>query len=136
MLSITKIYRFESAHAITSHDGLCRNIHGHSYELHTTVTTNKLNKSDMVIDFKELNKLVDMKVVKEFDHALILKNNEFNQSFAKNCITKIFWMEQEPTVEMLIKEIVQRIQLSLPDQIKLIRVKLFETNSSYAEWSL
>ena len=36
-LSITKIFRYEAAHALMGYDGLCANIHGHSYRLEVTV---------------------------------------------------------------------------------------------------
>ena len=38
MIKITKIVHFEMAHAIYGYNGRCKNIHGHSYELHVTVT--------------------------------------------------------------------------------------------------
>jgi 6-pyruvoyltetrahydropterin/6-carboxytetrahydropterin synthase len=37
MISITKIFRFETAHAIFGYEGPCAHIHGHSYELHVSV---------------------------------------------------------------------------------------------------
>ena len=37
MLLLTKIFDFETAHAIDGYNGMCKNIHGHSYELHVTV---------------------------------------------------------------------------------------------------
>lgn len=30
-IRITKAYKFDMAHALPGHDGLCKNIHGHSY---------------------------------------------------------------------------------------------------------
>ena len=36
-LSITKIFTFEAAHALNGYDGLCANIHGHSYRLEVSV---------------------------------------------------------------------------------------------------
>ena len=38
MLKLTKIFHFEMAHAIHGYAGACKHIHGHSYELHVTVT--------------------------------------------------------------------------------------------------
>ena len=37
MITITKIFRFEAAHAIHGYPGACANLHGHSYELHVRV---------------------------------------------------------------------------------------------------
>lgn len=38
MLQLTKIFHFEMAHAIDGYAGACKNIHGHTYELHVTVS--------------------------------------------------------------------------------------------------
>ena len=36
-IRITKIFKFETGHALNGYDGLCKNIHGHSYKLSDTV---------------------------------------------------------------------------------------------------
>ncbi len=77
MISITKIFRFEAAHAIHHYQGSCKNIHGHSYELHVTVkakepTGGYVEGLGIILDFKELKTLVKSHVVTELDHKLIL----------------------------------------------------------------
>ena len=37
MIRITKAFKFEMAHALYGYDGLCKNIHGHSYRLWVTI---------------------------------------------------------------------------------------------------
>lgn len=61
MLMVTKIFQFEMAHAIYGYPGACKNIHGHSYELHVTVSADYKKRSyipdtGFIIDFKELKK--------------------------------------------------------------------------------
>ena len=36
-IRVTKKFKFESGHALYGHDGKCKNIHGHSYQLEVTV---------------------------------------------------------------------------------------------------
>lgn len=134
MLSITKIFHFEAAHTISCYNGQCKNIHGHSYELHVTITGQVLNESNMLIDFKELKKIVELNVTNDFDHALILKSSTENKEAYKNLNTKIHWLSDEPTAEYLILEIAKRITPNLPANISLKKLKLFETASCYAEW--
>ncbi len=38
-LSVTKIFRFEMAHALPDYDGPCAHLHGHSYRLEVTLST-------------------------------------------------------------------------------------------------
>ena len=45
MIRITKEFKFEMAHALHAYDGLCKNIHGHSYRLWVTLKVKlKTNK--------------------------------------------------------------------------------------------
>jgi len=134
VLSITKIFHFEAAHTISCYNGQCKNIHGHSYELHVTITGQVLNESNMLIDFKELKKIVEIQVTNDFDHALILKMSHENKEAYKTINTKIHWLKEEPTAEFLVTEIAQRIMPKLPSNITLKKLKLFETASCYVEW--
>ena len=45
MISVTKIFNFEMAHALHNYGGPCANIHGHSYILHVTVKSEKEGKT-------------------------------------------------------------------------------------------
>lgn len=132
MLSITKIFHFEAAHAISNHPGRCRNIHGHSYALHISVRAEKLNALNMVMDFSDLKKLVQDKILSDYDHALILKlNSPLAIGIAD---TKMLWMDQEPTAEYMVLDFKKRLELSLPSEVRLSRIRLYETRSNYAEW--
>jgi 6-pyruvoyltetrahydropterin/6-carboxytetrahydropterin synthase len=80
MLRVTKIFRFETAHAIFGYPGSCRNIHGHSYVLHVTVQQAQAREGYLpapgfVIDFKQLKQMVQQAVIEKFDHRLILSAN-------------------------------------------------------------
>ena len=60
---ITKEFKFEMAHALYGYDGLCANIHGHSYRLWVTVRgdvkkENKHIKDGMVMDFDDLKSII------------------------------------------------------------------------------
>ena len=60
-IRVTKKFNFEMAHALTGHDGPCKNIHGHSYFLFITISGKPINdstdpKNGMVMDFSDLKK--------------------------------------------------------------------------------
>jgi 6-pyruvoyltetrahydropterin/6-carboxytetrahydropterin synthase len=77
MLKLTKIFHFEMAHAIHGYAGSCKNIHGHSYELHVSVSSD-LTETDYIpapgfmIDFKAIKELVRSAVIDKLDHSLAL----------------------------------------------------------------
>lgn len=37
MLTVTKKFKFDAAHMLSGHEGLCKNLHGHQYLLEVTV---------------------------------------------------------------------------------------------------
>ena len=45
-IRITKQFNFETAHALYGYDGLCKNVHGHSYKLDVTVIGNPINDTN------------------------------------------------------------------------------------------
>ncbi|HBN05280.1 MAG TPA: 6-carboxytetrahydropterin synthase QueD, partial [Bacteroidales bacterium] len=45
-IRLTKEFNFEMSHVLHAYDGLCRNIHGHSYRLFVTVLGEPLNQKD------------------------------------------------------------------------------------------
>ena len=65
MLQLTKIFQFETAHAIFGYQGGCKNIHGHSYELHVTVASphdDFIPAPGFILDFKKLKAIVSAAV--------------------------------------------------------------------------
>jgi 6-pyruvoyltetrahydropterin/6-carboxytetrahydropterin synthase len=128
------------AHAIHGYPGSCKNIHGHSYELHVTVASSYhqdeyIPAPGFVIDFKEIKKLVKAAVVDIFDHKVILSNHFIldKPSFSKQ-ENLLIW-HVEPTAENMLIFIKQTLNNIFPEEVKLVRLKLYETKDSYAEWT-
>lgn len=134
MISITKIFTFETAHRISSYQGACQHIHGHSYKLHVTVTGKEIGEDDMLMDFKVLKQIVKEYIVDPIDHAIMLKRNEVNRNDFGAMDEKIFWMSSEPTAERMLEWMANQLQEVLPAKIELKRLRLFETENSFAEW--
>jgi 6-pyruvoyltetrahydropterin/6-carboxytetrahydropterin synthase len=141
IIRVTKEFRFEAAHALIGYDGVCSNIHGHSYELSVTVQGNPIPdagspKNGMVIDFTDLKKIVMKDIIDLFDHALILPSGfkkkeirELGEPFGN-----IVLVDYQPTIENLLIDFAGRIKTLLPPGIKLFSLKLRETANSFAEW--
>jgi 6-pyruvoyltetrahydropterin/6-carboxytetrahydropterin synthase len=139
MITITKIVRFEAAHAIFGYTGACAHIHGHSYELHVTIAAQDqppsfFSGTGIMVDFKDLKAWLQEIVIKIFDHKLILSKNYLNAmpGMLKNQELVIF--EAEPTAENLLIYIQQEITKKIPANLSLISLRLWETRDSYADW--
>ena len=103
---ITKIFRFEMAHALMGYDGLCSNIHGHSYELRVTVTGEPATATDspkcgMLMDFSDLKRIVNACIVERFDHALVLNSQSDRELVAQLCrhYRKVELVPYQPNLE-------------------------------------
>ncbi len=141
-IRVTKEFRFEMGHALHGYDGLCKNIHGHSYRLFVTVkgepitdTSNK--KLGMVIDFGDLKRVVNSEVVDKFDHAVVLNESQKDEIVRVEnspLFERYYLFPYQPTCENMVADFAQRIKSKLPEGIELISLKMYETATSYAEW--
>ena len=140
-IRITKEFKFETAHSLPGYDGLCKNIHGHSYELLVTVAGYPIQEKEhpkrgMVMDFGDLKKIVRKLIVEPFDHSLVLRSDVSKtlvDELKKN-YEKVILLPYQPTSEMMLNDFAQRIQVELPENVSLKYLMLRETVTSYAEW--
>ena len=127
------------AHALFGYDGLCKNIHGHSYRLWVTIIGKVLEeenhvKNGMVLDFSLLKKIVKPEIVDKYDHSLVLNANSPHANIDFSAFEKVFLLPYQPTSENLVHDFVQVIKEKLPKNVDLYKVILSETANSYAEW--
>jgi len=141
-IRITKIFSFETAHALYGYDGKCKNIHGHSYKLSVTVIGKPITdiehvKLGMVIDFGDLKKIVKEEIVDPFDHATIFNQNTPHIELANKLAGlghSIILVDYQPTSENMVLDFAEKIKNRLPNDLKLHSLRLQETESCYAEW--
>ncbi len=141
-IRVTKEFSFEMAHTLTGYDGLCREIHGHSYRLLVTVsgspsTDARDPKCGMVMDFGILKQIVNEKIIHRYDHSLMIRNTEANGELIETLrkhFLKVESVEWQPTCENIIRHFVNLIGSALPEGVTLQTLRLHETATSYAEW--
>lgn len=139
MISITKIFRFETAHVIYGYDGPCAHIHGHSYELHVKVAAREnengyIPGTGIIIDFKELKSIVQSAIIKKLDHKLVLSKEYLAHTTNHFMDQEVVVFEAEPTAENILIYIRNEIQNLFPSTVRLQKLTLWETKDSYAEW--
>ncbi len=140
MIRITKEFKFEMAHALHGYDGLCKNIHGHSYKLFVTVKGKIKNdkgnpKDGMVLDFDVLKSIVKPEIINKYDHSLVLNANSPHSEIDLSAFEKVFFLPFQPTSENLVTDFALKIKSKLPQEIELYKVVLSETATSFAEWN-
>ncbi len=140
-IRLTKEFRFEMAHALWDYDGLCKNIHGHSYILAVTVigepgTNPDSPKLGMVMDFGELKRIVKEEIVDRLDHTFVLSSRSPHEKFRgiPQMLDRFEVVDYQPTCENFLIDFAERIKNRLPENVKLYSLKLNETANSFAEW--
>lgn len=142
VIRLTKIFTFETGHALWGYDGKCKNIHGHSYKLFVTIKGTPIEdennpKLGMVMDFGDLKKIVNEQIVDKLDHAVLLnihtEHKQLGEHLQKSGHRVIFTTYQ-PTCENMLIDFAEKIQKHLPQNIQLASLKLYETENSFGEW--
>lgn len=146
MLTITRHEEFEMAHILTGYKGGCGNLHGHSYKIEVTVSgPQNPNYFDMIMDFKDLKSAIK-KVIP--DHKFVYNGLSLNTGNVEDELVKVLNVDKrdivkynfvttaENMVQYFAKEITRVIQEEMGyKEIRVVKVKLWETTNSYAEWS-
>ena len=141
VVRITKEFKFEMAHALYGYDGLCANIHGHSYKLWVTVKGEVKNKNGhtkdgMLMDFTDLKSIVKPEIVDKYDHSLVLNANSPHADLDLSAFNKVYYLDYQPTSENLVLDFANFIKEQLPIGVELLKLVLSETATSFAEWNL
>ena len=135
MITVTKTIRFDAAHILTNHQGLCKNLHGHTYRVDVSVAQGSGDTRDMVIDFKDLKRIASEVVCERFDHAFIYNTEsagerEIAAVVEKNGMRTVA-IPFRSTAENLARMFFGELKARIPG---LSAVKVWETADSCAEY--
>lgn len=148
-VTATKEFTFDFAHMLEGHEGLCKNIHGHSYVLQVTVSRHNTQTcmagpaAGMVIDFKHLKEIVKECIVDKYDHSFVFNKNSNDQcelEVARTLQTfgkKVVELKYRPTAENMTIDWFHQLDDMLEGrcpEVILEKVRLYETATSYAEF--
>ncbi|MEW6774663.1 MAG: 6-carboxytetrahydropterin synthase QueD [Bdellovibrionota bacterium] len=97
-MRLTREFRFEASHKIPNHEGLCSRIHGHSYTLFVSVEGPVNVKTGMVVDFDDLSRHVQQRVLEKLDHGFL---NDFIPLPSCEAISVWIWEQLKPAVPEL-----------------------------------
>ncbi len=134
MVYLTRVEKFNAAHKLwvaewseeknTAVFGRCANAnwHGHNYTLHVTVKGKPDPYTGFTMDARKLGAIVKSAITDHVDH----RNLNLDVPFIPTGI--------QPTSENLVIFFWQQLTPLLPPEIALYRLKLYETDSIYAEY--
>jgi len=147
---ICKMFEVESGHMLSKHHGRCRHPHGHTRRIEVILSSDHLNDSDMVCDFKAL-KLAIIDFIDRFDHAMAINSEDSHRPLMEKSSERlIVFDKKDPTTEVLAKHIFDAVSeqiqskrtitddqghtYTFPDGLQLDRIRIWETSSTWAEY--
>ena len=144
--SITKTFNISVGHRLSKHTGRCRYVHGHNLRIDVTMAYHRLDsKKDMVCDFSSLKQLVEGVIVQQWDHALILNEEDplvdILKMNTKNMV-RLFLVDGDPTAEVLAERLHKQLNAILgldlkneiPTKHYIDKVTIWETPTSCATY--
>ena len=133
MTTVTKTVKFDAAHILSDHEGLCKNLHGHTYRVDVSVAQEA--DADMVVDFKELKRIANEVICDRFDHAFIYNTKSAGESEIAAVVEKngmrTVAIPFRSTSENLAKMFYDELKARVPG---LAAVKVWETADNCAEY--
>jgi 6-pyruvoyltetrahydropterin/6-carboxytetrahydropterin synthase len=139
-MKVAKEFRWEGAHRLPWHVGLCRHLHGHSYRMHVELS-GPPDEQGMVADFQEIKAWV-RPLVSEWDHAILVAESDRELlSVVREHDWRHVVLPYDTTAENLCRFVATWLLEHTGDRLSeigvtLIRVRIMETGSSYAEFDL
>lgn len=145
---ICKTIDIENGHMLSKHPDACRFPHGHTRRIEFVLESDTLDARDMVCDFKVIKDAVGA-YLETLDHALCVNTAdpayaEWRARYGERIVP---FENQDPTTEVLARRIydvaaarlaagaeVAGARYPLRPVVRLIRVRVWETASSWAEY--
>jgi 6-pyruvoyltetrahydropterin/6-carboxytetrahydropterin synthase len=117
---ITTTRHFSAGHQLRLYDGALEPIHGHNWVVKVSVTAPKLDAIGVVMDFHELERLVDAIVVP-------MHNRHLNE-------LEPFKSELNPSAENVAVHVGRSLKPKLPNGVTLRSVTVWETPENSAAY--
>ncbi|MDX2221007.1 MAG: 6-carboxytetrahydropterin synthase QueD [Burkholderiales bacterium] len=143
-IAITRRLEFDAGHRLPNHASQCRNIHGHRYAIEVTLSSDVIHEDGqpddgMVMDFSEVKRIAEDKLVKLWDHAFLVYRGdtvmlEFLASVPDH---KTVVLDEVPTAENLARIAFDQLSHAYRNrfgtELTLTRVRLYETPNCWAD---
>jgi 6-pyruvoyltetrahydropterin/6-carboxytetrahydropterin synthase len=134
LTTIAKDFRWEMAHRLPFHEGGCRNVHGHSYQMWVELT-GEPDAHGMVLDYFVLKQMVDP-LVAEIDHSFLCdRTDTLIVEFLNSSKLKAVYVDFPTTAENIAKWFFERLAavFSTMKHLCELRVRIQETERTFAE---
>ena len=145
---VCKTIEIENGHMLSKHPDKCRFPHGHTRRVEIILEAEDLDANGMVCDFKIVKTAIG-DYLETFDHALCMNTDDpmYDTLKAAYGDRVIGFANTEPTTEVLAKTFFEACEAGLSEYasretrryllrstVRLVRVRVWETTTSWAEY--
>ncbi|MFQ5441991.1 MAG: 6-carboxytetrahydropterin synthase QueD [Thermodesulfobacteriota bacterium] len=121
MYELTITTTFSSAHNLRGYEGACERLHGHNWKVEVSVSSGKLDRLGMVMDFRKL-KAETAKIIETIDHRYLNEVPPFDS--------------ENPSAENIASFLFKELSTVVNDNAKKIsRVRVWESETAAAAYS-
>lgn len=134
---LKKIVEWNMGHRIPNHE-TDQHLHGHRFKLELEIIGNVNEATGLIIDLKELKKILDCEVVDILDHCFVYWKDDMvmHDFFEKNPKLRHMELEKLPTTENILSWIHNKLIVKLGGMdVRIARLVLWESASSCASVS-
>lgn len=132
MIRLTRRFRFSAAHRLENPDftpdrarsiyGACgEDWHGHDYMLEISVAGTPDPQTGFLINAQELKQIVTRRLLERLDHRCLNTDVPFLHGVI-------------PTMENLVVEFWKMLEMNLPGNARLERIRLYETADAWVDY--
>lgn len=131
-----RILKFDAGHRVVKHESKCRTLHGHEYKAHIYAEADQLDNLGRVIDFGKIKELVGTWIDENWDHNMILFNEDPDLEKLQSCdgAKAPYVVPFNPTAENLANYLLGVCNdLLSGHNIVVEKIRLWETSNCYVE---
>jgi len=145
---ICKTFEIESGHLLSKHPEKCRFPHGHSRRVEVVLAADALDANDMVCDFRTIKRALAA-FLESWDHAFCINTSDPQYAFYRATYGDrvIPFDHADPTSEVMARAVFDELKRrlagpaenpsrpgALPSGVRIERVRVTETSTSWAEY--
>lgn len=129
--SVSTSFTFCYGHRLQNYNGPCKHLHGHNARVELIVDQDELDSQGMVCDFRTLKSTAKTWVDANFDHRMLLQENDPMVTLLREQGEPVYCMPVPPTAENIAREIYEQLRNA---GIPITIVKIWENESSCATY--
>lgn len=131
MFRVTEEVRFCYGHRLMEYEGPCARIHGHNARVEIEISSPTVDTKGFVVDFFDIEKAGKAWILSQFDHRLILREDDPVIPFLKQAGETYVTLPINPSAENFAKLIFDHLR---GQGVKVTLVRFFETDTAVATY--